>query len=141
MQTLPQLLLSIQECAQERRFEEERENSFHRESLPDHRSCVLGEDRPVCTKLELHRNSSHNTDDKIYSKNPRPKARRFIVVLLSSANGERFEYDNEQSQAHRQLRKQIVKGERKSELNPMNYESIHPSNRLTEKSARLDPWT
>jgi hypothetical protein len=41
----------------------------------------------------------------LYSKNPRPKARRLILVLILTANGERFEYDNEQPQAHRQLRK------------------------------------
>jgi hypothetical protein len=68
----------------------------------------------------------------LYSKNPRPKAWRLIVVLISSANGERFEYENEQPQAHRHLRKKTVRRERKSELNPMNYESIHPSNRLIE---------
>jgi hypothetical protein len=51
-------------------------------------------------------------------------------VLISSANRERLEYDNEQPQTHRQLGKQVMKRERKCELNPMNDERIHPSNRL-----------
>ena len=38
---------------------------------------------------------SESTDDKINSKNARPKARRLLIVLISSTHGERLEYDNE----------------------------------------------
>jgi hypothetical protein len=109
MKPLAKLLLSVEKRTQECRFEEEREDSFHRESLPDHGTCAPGEHRPVGAELELHRNSSHDTDDKTNSKNARSKARCPVIVLISSANRERLEYDNEQPPTHRQLGKQVGK--------------------------------
>src|SRR5271163_2378803 len=141
MKPLAKLLLSVEKRAQECRFEEEREDSFHRESLPDHGARVLREHRPVVAELELHRNSSHDTDDKIYSKNARPKARSLVVMLIFSSNRERLEYDNEQPQTHRQLGKQVVKRDRKRELNPVNEERIHIKHPIpnAEESEWMNP--
>jgi len=41
---------------------------------------------------------------------------RFVVALVLAANGERLEYHDQQGQAHRQLGKEIVIGDRKCEV-------------------------
>ena len=59
--------------------------------------------------------------DEIDSENPRPEARRFVVMGVPGSQREGLEYNDEQCQAHRELRKQVMKGYRECELNSIDH--------------------
>src|SRR5208282_1486776 len=109
-----------QKCAKESGLQEERENPLHRKRLSDHAARGLRERRPVCAELELHWNARDHAEDEIDSEDAAPKARGFIVVPISSANRERLENHDQQREAHRQLRKQVMKGGRECEMDTVN---------------------
>src|SRR5262249_15244703 len=66
--------------------------------------CRFRELRPVCAELKFHRNASDHADRKIDPERARPKARRLIVVLISSVQSFRLQVDDQKGQPHRKLR-------------------------------------
>ena len=115
----PEPLFSEKKQSQETRFQKKRKHAFHRQRLPDHSSRGLRKRRPVRPELEFHRNSRHDAERKINSENPRPESRRAIVVFIPGAQCFRLQVDQQQRKPHRQLRKNIVKGDSEGELQPV----------------------
>ena len=76
-------LFTVEEQAQERRLEEEREHAFHGEGLADYASGELGEVRPVRPEMEFHGNSGYHARNKIDSENLRPEPGRLVVHRIA----------------------------------------------------------
>lgn len=79
MQRRSQPLLPVQEKTQEGRFEEEREDSLHRQGLPDNAAGAFGEGRPVGSELKLHGDPGHDPHGEVQGKEPRPEAHGFAI--------------------------------------------------------------
>src|SRR5579872_7040251 len=113
--------LAIEKEAQERRFEEEAEDAFHRQRLADHSSRQLSESGPVGAELELHGNAGDYTKDEVDAEDATPEATGALPFFAAGSERKRLEDNDEESQAHGELRKEIVKGDGKSKVQPMNY--------------------
>ena len=71
-------LLAEHEQAEKRRFEEEREQPFHRERLADDAAGVAREGRPVGAELELHRHAGDDADGEVDAEDADPEARGLV---------------------------------------------------------------
>lgn len=101
------------------RKEEEGKRTFHSERLPNDSSRQPRESRPIGAELKFHWNSRYHPENEIYAKDAGPEARGIVPFFVSSTEKEAFEYDNERSHAHGELRKQIVECNRERKLNSM----------------------
>src|SRR5579864_2453994 len=125
--------LAIQKQSEESRFKEEREHAFHRECLPDDSSGKAREVRPVRAELEFHRDSSHHSENKIDSEDPRPEAGGPVIGLVVASQSDRLQHHNQWRQPHGQLRKKIMKGDGECEVKAVNKKStIHAKSSATD---------
>src|ERR1044071_4956246 len=87
------------------RLQEKGEYALPGPRRSDHDPGRLGQKRPSVTELELHGDPSDHANQEIDGKYLRPEAGRFVVTLVLTADGNGFERDDQQRQAHGQLRK------------------------------------
>jgi hypothetical protein len=73
---------------------------------------------PNLCELELHGNASDHADSEVDGENPSPEARCVVVQLIFLNRATALENYDQQGQAHRQLRKQVMKRDRKGEVQP-----------------------
>ena len=78
------------------------------------------EARPVGAELEFHGDAGDHAHGEIDGEDLRPEARRAIVVLVAGAQRHGFQNHDQQRQAHGQLRKEVMKGDGESEMQPMD---------------------
>jgi hypothetical protein len=96
--------LSKDEQAQERRLEEEGEQAFHRERLADDAAREVREPGPVGAELELQRDPRHHTDREVEPEDADPESRGLVMALGSRAQPAPLQPEDEQGEAHRELR-------------------------------------
>src|SRR5581483_1392661 len=99
---------SEQEESEERRFQEEREDTFHSHRLSDDAAGELRESRPVGAELEFHGNSGDYSCQEVDAENPGPEPGSVIVGRVAGAKRQGLENDYERCEAHGQLRKNVV---------------------------------
>src|SRR6267143_5984376 len=86
----------------------------------------MREPGPIGAELELHGNSGYDPEKKVDCKYLSPETRGLVVSLIPFPECERLEDDDERGQPHRQLRKEVVIGNRKRKVQTMNYEcAVH----------------
>ena len=112
-----QSLFAPDERSDKGAFQKEREHAFHSQGLSNDAASVFGEARPVSPELKLHRNTGHHPDGEIETENLGPESRGLIVFLSTCPQSAPFPIDQEPRQAHGELRKEIVVGDREGELN------------------------
>src|SRR6266576_2873628 len=100
----------------ERVLQKEGEHTFHRERLSDYSTGVTREVRPIRSELKFHGNSGDDTDGEIEPKDFGPKPNCSVVFFVTSSKGAPFPVNQEPSQPHRELRKQVVVDDREPEL-------------------------
>ena len=108
MHLLPEDLFAEQEDAEEGRFDEEGEGSFHCQRLRDDIAGKDGEACPVGAELELHRDPRHHAHNEGDGKDPGPEAGSYVIALVLTPQVQRFEDEDKQGQPHRELGKEIV---------------------------------
>ena len=131
----PEALLSEQECAEEAGFEEEREHAFHGQGLSDDASGRFGETRPVGPELKFHGDAGDHAHGEIDGEYFCPEAGRAVVVLVAGAQGHGLEHQDQQREAHGQLRKEVVEGDGECEMQAVNGEGVHESNIVARREA------
>ncbi len=109
-------LFAIDEQAEEGGFEEEGEDAFHGEGLADDAAGGAGEGGPVGAELELHGDAGDDAHGEVDAEDFDPEARGFVVVRGAGAEGDGFEDEDEEGEAHRQLREDVVEGDGEGEL-------------------------
>ena len=120
----PEAPLPEHQQPEEARLQEEREQAFHRERVSDDASGVSREVRPVGAELELHRDAGDDADGEVDAEDADPEARGPIPPAVAGAEAESLHQDDEQGQAHRQLRKQVVEDDGEGELQPVPEERV-----------------
>src|SRR5262249_36063859 len=118
------------------RLEKECEEPFHRERVADHAAGVSRKRSPVRAELELHRDAGHDADREVDAENPNPEPRRIVPARVAGSQAGRLENDDEQREAHRQLRKEIVVDDREGELQTMPERGVGHSSLMASLS-----WT
>ena len=113
-------LLAEEKQAEEGGFEEEGEDPFHRQRLADDAAGIARELRPVGAELKLHRDAGDDAEQKVDGEDLRPETRRRVVTLVAFPQGQRLEDDDERRKPHRQLREQVMKRDRESEVQAVN---------------------
>jgi hypothetical protein len=121
----PEFALSVEEEAEKRRLGEKRKHPLERKSQADHPAGRVAKARPVGSELELERNSGHDAEREVYAKNAGPKAGDVVVAGVAGAAAENLEDHDEERQAHRELRKQIVIRNRERELKSVPGKRCH----------------
>ena len=106
--------------AEEGGLEEKREKSFHREGLANDAAGGSGEFGPVGAELKFHGDTGDDADGEVNAENFGPEASRAIVVLVAGAKRDGFENDDEQGEAHGQLREQVMESNGKGEMQTMD---------------------
>jgi hypothetical protein len=76
----------------------------------------LGEPRPVRAELELHGDAGHHADGEVDGENLGPEAGALAVTFLAGAQSHGLQDDDQQRQPHGELRKDVVKRHRESEV-------------------------
>ena len=113
-------LFGEEEEAKEAGLEEEGEDAFHGERLADDSAGDAGEGGPVGAELKLHGDAGDDADDEVDGEDLSPKAGCVLIEGIFGTYRHRFQDDDEQREAHSELRKEIMEGERKAEMNPMH---------------------
>src|SRR5216684_4059052 len=126
----------LNSSAETRRFEEKRKDARHRQRLTDDSPGGAGKLGPVGAELEFHGNAGHHAERKIDAENFPPEARGAVVVAVVGAQCYGFQDDNQESEPHGELRKQIMERDGESELKAVDGESIVQADSLPE---RTDP--
>ena len=106
--------------AQKTRFQEEGEDAFHGQRLADHAAGGFGEARPVSAELKLHRDAGHHAHGEIDGEDLGPEPGGARVVRVAGAERHALQNQNQQSQPHGQLGKQVVKGDGECEVQTVN---------------------
>ena len=119
LQAAAESILTEQQQAQERRLQEEREHPFHRQGLPDDSPGVIGELRPVRAELKFQRNAGHDAKGKTQREDAGPEPGHVMKMIVGTQQIPGPQIDQQQGQAHRQLRKEIVKGGGNGKLQPV----------------------
>src|SRR5579875_3207818 len=114
-------LLTKEKEAQESRFQEESEGTFHCQRLRDDAARVRRKERPVGAELEFHRNACDYPKNKRDSKNLAPEMHSSIVAFILAHQVQYFEDDQQQCQPHRELWEQVMVAYRKGELDARQY--------------------
>jgi hypothetical protein len=70
--------------------------------------------------LKLHGDACDDPQQKIDGEDLRPETRRRVVTLVAFPQGQRLEDDDERGKPHSQLREQIMKRDRESEVQAIN---------------------
>ena len=119
---------------EEARLQEEREQAFHREGVADDPAGIAGEVGPVGAELELHRDARDDADGEVDAEDADPESRGVVPPAVSGAEADRLHDDDEQRQAHRQLREQVVEHDRERELQSMPEERVGQAGSLPGES-------
>src|ERR1035441_7045078 len=81
-------LFAEEENAEETGFQEEGEDAFHGEGLPDDSAGGFGEARPVGAELEFHGDAGDYTHGEIDGEDPGPETRRAMIVIAARSRSE-----------------------------------------------------
>jgi len=119
-----EFLLTEQKQSQEARLQKKGKHAFHRQRLADHAACRFRKRRPVRSELKFHRNARDHAHSKVDPEDPPPKSRRAVVVLIARAQRFRLQIHKQQREAHRQLRKNVVKRDREREVQPVHVQCL-----------------
>ena len=117
-------LLAEEEQTEERGLEDEGEHPLDGEGLAHDLAGVPGEAGPVRPELELERDSRHDAHGEIEREDPRPEPRDLVVPLSAVSQREGLEDDDQERQPHRELREQVVVGDRERELDPVPEKAV-----------------
>jgi hypothetical protein len=134
VQPLPDARCAGEEDPQEGRLGEEGEHALQRERLADDAPRVVRERGPVRAELELHRDPGHDPDGEVHREDLRPEVRRRIVGLallgrlaqrpqppgLAAEECDGLQPGDEERQAHREDREQLVERDGQRELPPVH---------------------
>jgi len=101
-------LLPIEQESQAGGLQEEREDTFHGQGLPDDPTRCLRERRPIGAELELHRDACNHAHGKVDGEDVRPETRRPVVVRASCPERRRLQQHDEERQTNGELRKEVV---------------------------------
>src|SRR4029077_1565296 len=112
-------LLAPDQRADERALEKEGEHAFHCQCLANDRASILGEAGPIGPELKLHRYPGYYADREIETKDSGPEPRGPFVLLISGSQSAPFPINQEPSQSHGELRKQIVVSDGECEVQAM----------------------
>src|SRR5882762_6969528 len=123
--------LTEQKQSQETRFEKKREHPFHRQCLANDAARGFRKRSPVRAELKFHRDAGDNAQRKIHPEDPRPETCRTIVMFIAGSQRFGLQVDEQQRQSHRQLRKDVVKCNRESEVQPVYVQCL--SHRVTSR--------
>ncbi len=113
-------LLAVEEEAEESRLEEEAEDAFHGKRLADHSAGEVREASPVGSKFELHGNAGDDTEDEIDAEDARPEAGSLIPLVVSGAQCDGLENDDQERKAHGELGKEVMECDSKGKMQPVN---------------------
>ena len=97
---------------------------FHRQRLADHPAGVLREAAQLVPNWNSIGMPVTTPTAKLMPKMRDPESRGVGVALVAGRRPARLQYDDEQGQPHRELRKQIVVDDREGELQPVPKEGI-----------------
>ena len=117
-------LFAKEQQSQERGLQKKRKDTFHGERLADDAAGGSGEARPVRAELEFHRDAGHDPDGEVDSENPGPEPRGTVVMIIAGAQPNGFQDYDEQRQAHRELREDVVVGNGERKMQAMNSQGI-----------------
>jgi len=132
-----EFLLTEQKQSQEARLQKKGKHAFHRQRLADHAACRFRKRRPVRSELKFHRNARDHAHSKVDPEDPPPKSRCAVVVLIARAQRFRLQIHKQQREAHRQLRKNVMKRDREREVQPVHIQCLfHASPRETPARPR-----
>src|SRR5215469_5027836 len=101
MRAWTEALFAKEKKPEERGFEEEGEDTFHRECLPYHAARGFRELSPVGAELKFQRDASDHAQREADAKNLGPEARGVIPGFIAGAESSRFQNEDEKSEAHR----------------------------------------
>src|SRR6185369_13718323 len=76
-------------------------------------------------ELKLHGDAGDYAKEKCNAEDLAPESRSFIPAFVFLPDRKRFEDHDHNGQTHRQLRKEIVIGERECELNAVERVGVH----------------
>ena len=113
------------EEAEKCRLKKEAEDAFHGQRLADDSARKPREARPVGAELELHGNAGDHAHDEVDAEDAAPKARRAIPNFAACTESHGLDHDDEQSQAHGELWKQIVEGDGEGKMQPVDDLGAH----------------
>lgn len=109
---------------QKRRFEEKGKHPFHGQGLADDTSGKAGKPRPVGPKLKLHGDASNHAKEKADAKDFAPKLCSPVEPVVIFPQCQAFQHDNQERQPHRQLGKQVMKGNGKGKLPSVDSQGV-----------------
>jgi hypothetical protein len=131
-----ELFFAVKEEAEEGGLEEEREKAFHGESLSDEAAGGFGEIGPVGAELKFHGDAGDDAEGEVDAEDFGPETCGAREVFVVGAESDGFEDDDEQGQAHGQLREEIVESDGKGEVQTMNVQRGTHGTPLTRKCQR-----
>ena len=124
MDPLPEAVLPEEKEPYERRLQEEREGSLHRESLGDDVPGEAGEGSPVSPELELQRYARNDPHDEGDREDLGPEPRGLVVYLIPVSHVDALEDENEQREPHREHREQVMVGNGERELQTGHHQRV-----------------
>jgi hypothetical protein len=107
------------------RLEKEAEDAFHGQRLANHPAGEPREPRPISAELEFHGNAGDYAEDEVDGEDTAPEACRPIPLLAAGFERHRLEHHDQQCQPHRELGKEIVKGDGEGEVQAVDQFSGH----------------
>src|SRR5450759_2584272 len=130
---------AVEENAEEYRFEEERQDAFHREGLADDGPGEPRERRPARPELEFERDARDDAHHEVEPENPCPEPRSPSVMRVRVPRLQRLQDDDVEREAHGELREEIVVHRREREREPMDRKRrVHVP--PTMKGRASDSW-
>ncbi len=75
--------------------------------------------RPVGSELEFHRNAGDDAEDEADAEDLRPESRGLVVPLIVLPETDALQRNDQRSQSHGQLWKQVMEGNRECEMQSM----------------------
>ena len=82
--------------------------------------AACGECGPVGAELELHGDAGDDSEGEVDAENARPESRGAVEMFVAGADEFRFQIEDEQREAHGQLRKNVVERDGEGEMQAMN---------------------
>ena len=124
MSNASEFFLAKQKQSQKARLQKKGKHALHRQRLADHAACRSRKRRPVRSELKFHRDARDHAHCEVDPEDPPPKSRRAVVVLIARAQRFRLQIHKQQREAHRQLRKNVVKRDREREVQPVHVQCL-----------------
>src|SRR5271163_2894752 len=120
MEARAEAFFTEEEESEERRFQEEGEDSFHSEGLADHAAGGSGELRPVGAELKFHGDAGDDSQGEADAENFGPEAGGVIPDFVLGAEIEGFQDEDEEGEAHGELRENVMEGYGEGEMQAMD---------------------